>query len=255
VDPLERTDPTLLPVYVAEEAAGPDRVRTLVLRAEGAEQTRSLRYTVLRQDGARLGDAEVADPDEAVLLADVVADVLAGRGAASTGRLGAFGIRYVYVPEPADGGLIDALDGQAGLSRASAPDGGAIWRVDGTTARVRLLTAERTSDEPVGQAVPSGRVEVSTTIDSPDASQLVLAELDDAGWTATLDGEPLSRTTHNGGLVAFDLPSGTGELVVVHSDPQRRWLLVAQAVALGVTLVLMVPSLAGRRESLEESLL
>jgi hypothetical protein len=30
---------------------------------------------------------------------------------------------------------------------------------------------------------------------------------------------------------------------------------VAQAVALGVTLVLMVPSLAGRRESLEESLL
>jgi GT2 family glycosyltransferase len=255
VDPLERTDPTLLPVYVAEEAAGPDRVRTLVLRAEGAEQTRSLRYTVLRQDGARLGDAEVADPDEAVLLADVVADVLAGRGAASTGRLGAFGIRYVYVPEPADGGLIDALDGQAGLSRASAPDGGAIWRVDGTTARVRLLTAEQTSDEPVGQAVPSGRVEVSTTIDSPDASQLVLAELDDAGWTATLDGEPLSRTTHGGGLVAFDLPSGTGELVVVHGDPQRRWLLVAQAVALGVTLVLMVPSLAGRRESLEESLL
>ena len=41
----------------------------------------------------------------------------------------------------------------------------------------------------------------------------------------------------------------------MHDDPSRAWLVAVQAVAILVVLVLTVPALGGRRESLEESLL
>lgn len=202
-----------------------------------------------------LGDAALVDPAGDALLAPVVADVVAGRGAASAGRLAAFAVRYVFVADGADTDLVDALDGQPGLTRASAPEGGAIWRVEGTTARVRLLGGGESSEQPVGVPVASTATEVTATIDTDSAEQVVLADLDDPGWSATLDGEPLAQQTHAGGLVAFDLPASSGELRIVHHDPVRAWLLIAQAIALVAVLVAMVPTLGGRRESLEGSLL
>ncbi len=254
-DPLTRSGIELLPAYVAEEANGGDRIRTLVLRSDATADPATLEYTLVRDRSPRLGDAALVDPTGSELLADVVADLVAGRGAASAAELATFAVRYVFVPDVDDVDLVESLDGQAGLVRASAPDGGAIWRVDGTTARVRLLTPGESSEQPVGDVVPSQETAVSATLASPAARQVVLAELDDPGWTATLDGEELTRRQHAGGLVAFDLPRGSGDLRVEHEAPERRWLLVVQGAAVALVLVLMVPSLGGRRESVEESLL
>lgn len=254
-DPLVRSDDALLPVYVVEESAGPDQVRTLVLRQTGTDESATVEFTVAGAAPATLGDAEVLDPAGADLLAPVVSDVVAARGAASAGRLAAFGVRYVFIPDLAATDLVEALDGQPGLVRASAPDGGAVWRVEGTTARVRLLDVAQSSEQPVGVVVPAGPVEVTATIDASSARTVVVADLDDEGWSATLDGVALERTTHAGGLLAFDLPEGTGELRIVYDDPSRAWLVAVQAAALLGVLVLMLPTLGGRRESLEESLL
>ena len=254
-DPLTRTADTLLPVYVVEESAGPDQVRTLVLRQSGTGESATVEFTVVAAAPTSTGDAEVLDPEGFELLAPVVSDVVAARGAASAGELAAFGVRYVFVPDLGATDLVEALDGQPGLVRASAPDGGAIWRVEGTTARVRLLTADQTSDQPLGVVVPAESVDVTARIDVDSARTVVVADLDDDGWSATLDGVALERTTHAGGLLAFDLPEGSGELRIVHDDPSRAWLVAVQAVAILVVLVLTVPALGGRRESLEESLL
>jgi GT2 family glycosyltransferase len=251
-DPLERSDPRLLPVYVADEAAGPERVRTLVLRGSASGQPPSVAFTVLRADSPRLGEAEVSDPESTRLVGDVVADVLAGREPAA-GRLTAYGVSYVYAPEPADPALVETIDSQAGLVRASSPDGGAVWRVDATVARVRLLAAGQSPQSPDAVVVASGPVEVRTTIDSPTARTVVLAELDDPGWRATLDGEPLLRSDDADGLVAFDLPAGSGELRIEHRDTARSWLLAAQGAALAAVTVLLLPSLGARRETLDGS--
>ena len=253
-DPLDRRDPELLPAYIAAEASGPDRARTLVLRAPRATDTPLVQYSLLRQSSARLGDAELVSPDESTMLGETVADLISGRGAASTGRLASFAVRYVYAAPPTQADLVEALDGQPGLVRASAPDGGAVWRVDGTTARVRLLADDERADRPVGVAVPSGEVDVSTSIDSPGATSVVLAELFDPGWTATLDGEPL-QSVEVDGLVGFDLPRSSGALTVTYQDPRRGWLLIGQAVALALVVMLAAPSLRGRRQTVEGSLL
>lgn len=248
-DPLERQARDLLPIYIAEEASGPDRVRTLVLRVSGEDQTRTIDYTLLRDRSPRLGDAEVDDPASDALLDPVVGDLVAGRGAASVGELAALAVRYVYAPPPADPEVVETLDGLAGLVRASAPDGGAVWRVEGTTARVRLLNDEESSTEPVGVVVPSGTVSVDAPIDTPGAQRVVLAEQAADGWTATLDGVTLTPTTHADGLLAFELPASTGQLLVAHADEERSWLLAAQGIGLVVVTILLVPSAAGRRDT------
>jgi GT2 family glycosyltransferase len=239
--PLERADPTVLPVYVAEESAGPDRPRTLVLSVEGDPDTAVVGYSVLREEGPRLGDADVGALTDTSLDA-LVGDLLAGRGSASVGALAQFGIRYLFVPAPADPAVVETLDGQSGLVRASAPEGGAVWRVEGTTARVRLLTDEQRATEPVGVPVASDQVSVRARLDEPTASRLVLAEMADPGWRATLDGEALEPVDGDG-LMAFALPSGRGELAVDYRDPSRPWLLAAEGFALLVVVLLMLPSL------------
>lgn len=246
VDPLERADPVVLPVYVAEEAAGPDRISTLVLSLDGSGPSASVRFTVLRDDVPRLGDAEVLDPSGDVLLAPLVSDVVAGRGEFSAVRLADAGIRYVLVPPPGDPVLVEALDGQPGLLRASAPLGGAVWRVDAPSARVRLIAG---ADGQV-TTVPSGPIEVETSIDASGATAVHLAELAEAGWKASLDGVELTPTTHGEGLQAFTLPRGSGELRIWFDSPTRSRLLVGQAVAVAVVVVLMLPPARRRRDTL-----
>jgi GT2 family glycosyltransferase len=250
-DPLGRGDPLLLPAYVAEEAAGPDRPRTLVLRSDGDDEQPVVGYSLLRERGPRLGDAEVADARGTQALADVVGDLIGGRGTTAAGALAGFGVRYVYAPAPADPAVVEALDGQAGIVRASAPEGGAVWRVDGTTGRVRLLTESQGVDEPVGVLVPSEQVEVRATIDTADAATLVLAEQDDPGWVATLDGQALERVALGDGRLAFALPSGRGDLVVEYRDPARTRWLAAQGVALLLVVVLMIPAVRRPEDELE----
>ena len=121
----------------------------------------------------------------------------------------------------------------------------------GTTARVRLLTDAQSAREPVGVTVPSDELLVDATIDTPQATTLLLAEDANPGWVATLDDEELLQVSDPDGMTAFALPSGSGRLRVHFEDPQRQRLLVVQGVALVAVVVLLVPSLRGRRDVLE----
>ena len=247
-DPLTRGAPTILPVYVVDEATGPDRVSSLVLRRSGTDEQTQVTYTVLRDDSPRLGEADVTLPVGSSLLDAVVADLVAGRGEASASALAQVGIRYVIAPPPLDAALDEALDGQAGLVRASAPEGGSVWRVEGVTGRVRLLDD---AGDPAPAPVPSGPIEVDTEIDADGATLLTLAELADPGWRASVDGEDLSATTHSETLQAFTVSDGSGRLQVWYEDPERRTWLIVQAVLLGVVAVLLLPTASRRRDSLE----
>ncbi len=248
-DPLQRLDPAVLPVYVAEEASGPERPRTLVLRTQQDDST--VGYTVLRERSAQLGDADLGaltDPT----LTTLVGDLLSGRGASTAGALAEFGIRYVYLPAPADLTLVDSLDGQSGMVRASSPDGGAVWRVEGTTGRVRLLSDGQGAEQPVGVLVPSGSVAVDARIEQSRATRLVIAERPDPRWQATLDGQALTQVDGQD-VLTFVLPSGVGQLEVDFRDPTRPALVAAQGAALLVVVLLMLPSLRRRDNELEDA--
>lgn len=244
--PLERRDPVQVPAFVAEESGTQDQARTLVLDSESAAQ---VSYTLVRGSGARLGDAELADAGGSNEGLDkIVARLLAGSGADQADQLGGFAVRYVLVRDGAPREMSRTLDSTPGLTRLSQEDGSALWRVDRQVSRAAIVPE---SGDPL--PVAAGPVELHTNIPAGDEGRtLRLADAAEEGWTATLDGTPLTRTTLDGWAQGFDLPASGGRLDVTYDAPMGHtgWLWAQGALA----VVLVVLALPGRRRDVDDDL-
>ncbi|WP_228991077.1 glycosyltransferase [Streptomyces sp. DH8] len=246
--PLERRDPVQVPAFVAEESTTRDQPRTLVL---GAASPGAVAYSLVRGSGARLGDGELTEAGGSNRHLDkVVANLVAGSGADQGDQLSGFAIRYVLVRDGAPRRMSRVLDATPGLSRLSQLDGSALWRVDRQVARVMIVPA---SGE--GEHVPVGSEAVEAHSDIPSGAAgrvLRIADAADPGWTATLDGKPLTRKTVDGWAQGFELPADGGRLDLTHDAPitHTAWIW-AQA---GLLLVLVVMALPGRRREIDDDL-
>ncbi|MGW7407170.1 glycosyltransferase [Streptomyces sp. NPDC054833] len=246
--PVERRDPVQVPAFVAEESGTRDQARTLVL---DSDSTARVRYTLVRGSGARMGDAELAAADgENGKLDKVVANLVAGSGADQANQLGGFAVRYVLVHKGAPREVTRVLDATPGLSRLSQQSGSALWRVDQQVSRAAIVPA---SGSGTAQPVAAGPVEIHTTIPTgSDGRVLRLADSAAEGWTATLDGRPLTRTTVDGWAQGFELPSTGGRLDVTYDAPvgHTGWLWAQGSLA----VVLVVLALPGRRRDIDDDL-
>lgn len=244
--PLERRDPVQVPAFVAEESGTQDQARTLVLDSESPAQ---VSYTLVRGSGARLGDAELADAGGSNKQLDkIVSRLLAGSGADQADQLGGFAVRYVLVRDGAPRQMSRTLDSTPGLTRLSQEDGSALWRVDRQVARAAIVPD---SGDPL--PVAAGPVELHTNIPAGEEGRtLRLADAADEGWTATLDGRPLTRTTLDGWAQGFELPASGGRLDVTHESSvgHTGWLWAQGALA----VVLVVLALPGRRRDVDDDL-
>src|ERR1035441_6636480 len=229
--------PQILPAFVAASSAGPDRNRTLVLRPVGG----TLSYAVLRDTDPVLGQPELAQAVSSTrALSGVVASlVAAGSGdAGDTGQaLSQFDIGYVLLPAPIDQALAQQLDAAAGLqplTRAPAYD---LWQVSGPVARAWVVTA-------AGPAVtvPSGAIGVNAVVGPATSGTLVLAEAA-GGWSATLNGKPLTTMAKpvGGWAQGFVLPAGGGRLVITRNETARDISLSVEAAAVLVAFALALP--------------
>ncbi|MFE6893483.1 glycosyltransferase family 2 protein [Streptomyces sp. NPDC057694] len=249
--PLERRDPVQVPAFVAEEAGTRDQARTLVLDGD----TGDVSYALVRGAGARLGDGELTDAaGENGRLDKVVANLVAGSGADQADQLGGFAVRYVLVRDGAPREMGRVLDSTPGLTRLSQQDGTALWRIDRQVARAVVLpTAESGSTSDAARPVAAGPVEIHTTVGSgKDGRVLRLADQAAEGWTATLDGTPLTKTTVDGWAQGFELPASGGRLDVTYDTPftHTAWLWAQGALA----IVLVVMALPGRRKDIDDDL-
>ncbi|MEW2448876.1 glycosyltransferase [Streptomyces parvulus] len=247
--PVERRDPVQVPAFVAEENRTRDQARTLVL---DSDSTAHVGYMLVRGSGARLGDGELAAGDgENATLDKIVANLVAGSGADQADQLGGFAVRYVLVHKGAPREVTRVLDATPGLSRLSQQDGSGLWRVDQEVARATVVAGGDTAGEP--QPVAAGPVGIHTDVEpGPEGRVLRLADTAAEGWTATLDGEPLTRTTVDGWAQGFELPASGGRLDVTYGDPFTHtvWLWVQGLLA----VILVVLALPGRRRDVDDDL-
>jgi hypothetical protein len=194
----------------------------------------------------RTGDPVPGEPELAETAAsrnameNVVASLpAAGSGdAGDTGRaLSQFGIGYVLLADPADQPLAGQLNTAAGLQPLTRSSSYDLWQVSGTVARARVVTPSGAA-----VAVPSGPVGVNTRLAPGTAGTLVLAEAT-GGWSATLDGKPLTPLAApvDGWAQGFTLPAGGGHLVIARNETARNLSLGAEAAALFVVFVLALP--------------
>ncbi|MFJ7180837.1 glycosyltransferase [Streptomyces massasporeus] len=244
--PLERRNPIQVPAFVAEESGTRDQARTLVLDSDSGAH---VGYMLVRGSGARLGDGEIAAADgENERLDKVVANLVAGSGADQADQLGGFAVRYVLVHQGAPREVTRVLDATPGLTRLSQQAGGALWRVNREVARATIV---RASGAP--QPVAAGPVDIHTTIPTGARGRVLrLADAASDGWSATLDGKPLTRTTADGWAQGFELPATGGRLDVTYDDPigHTAWLWAQGLLA----VVLVVLALPGRRRDIDDDL-
>lgn len=246
--PLERRDPVQVPAFVAEESTTRDQPRTLVL---GGSSPDSVAYSLVRGSGARLGDGELTEAGGSNSHLDkVVANLVAGSGADQGGQLSGFAIRYVLVRDGAPRQMSRVLDSTPGLSRLSQLDGSALWRVDRQVARVMITPASGEGEHvPVGSAA----VEAHSEIPSGEEGRVLrIADAADPGWTATLDGKPLTRKTVDGWAQGFELPAEGGRLDLTHDAPITHTAWIWAQV--GLLVVLVVMALPGRRREIDDDL-
>ncbi len=246
--PLERRDPVQVPAFVAEESTTRDQPRTLIL---GGTSPDTVSYSLVRGSGARLGDGELTEAGGSNSHLDkVVANLVAGSGADQGGQLSGFAIRYVLVRDGAPREMSRVLDSTPGLSRLSQLDGSALWRVDRQVARVMITPA---SGEGERVAVGSAAVEAHSEIPSGEAGRVLrIADAADPGWSATLDGKPLTRKTVDGWAQGFELPANGGRLDLTHDAPitHTAWIWAQ----IGLLVVLVVMALPGRRREIDDDL-
>ena len=235
--PVTAAGPPILPAFVAASATGADRVRTLVLRQDAG----TLSYAILRAADPVPGEPELAETAASRnAMESVVASLpAAGSGdAGDTGRaLSQFGIGYVLLADPAGQALVGQLNAAAGLQPLTRSSSYDLWQVSGTVARARVVTPSGTA-----VPVPSGPVGVNATLAPRTSGTLVLAEAA-GGWSATLDGKPLTALAApvDGWAQGFTVPAGGGHLVITRNETARNLSLGAEAAALLVVFVFALP--------------
>lgn len=224
---------SVIPAFIDAASKDSERPRTLIL----AGRVDKSEYTIIRDRPLQLGDAEVVGESVPSLNSTVAAMVSGGTQMTSV-ELGKFAIRYVLLAAPLDTALVRSLDGVSGLSRVSVTPNGILWKVAGTTSRVRFIGVDGTTS-----ALPSSRVGAQVKVSAP--GRIVIADRGDPGWLALENGVQLTRAYAYGWATSFGVTK-PGNVLIMHDSTKRRTGVAVQFLALLGVLVFILPS--GRRK-------
>jgi hypothetical protein len=231
--PVQRKGEDVLPAFLAIERDA----KTLVLRPVQEEQHSSLAYYI-----ARGGEITLGEPDVAIANAESITKAVEGlidnTGVGSSKVFAAYGIKYVFVKNPAHEELIQTIDGLGGFNRASATDVGTVWKVA----------------EPTGRAIFtdfSGKITILETtlgaVIAPGPGTVTLTENYSQSWQAIHNGVRLVRSQSDFGLPTFKVFEA-GEIVFLHDGTIRRAWLSLFLITLVTTIVMALPAGRRRRE-------
>jgi len=224
----------VMPAFVASLATTDSRPKTLVIRQNGE----SINYFISRGTDLELGDPDVvvAMPPQ---LEDAIVGMLGGTALTSSRIIGGYGIKYIFVKNPADPNLVRTVDGIGGFTRSSATSAGIIWRVLAANPRIAMIAPGGTIS-PIPSGAIGGIGEVSTT------GKISLGEKSDSGWHLLLNGASVPMSNNINGVPQFVL-SEPGTITLTHDGTRRRALVSLELIALLTVIVLSLP--AGRRRS------
>ncbi|MFF5987763.1 glycosyltransferase [Prauserella flavalba] len=185
-------------------------------------------------------------------------ELLGGSREAVTSAAAA-GVLFLVLPPGEEGARLRQAASDLLHDAPSTSDGRVVLRLTPASGQVTLVSPEQArravSGEPpsgelmtgssvaeVEARLPDVRVRVS---DGPDGRLLVLAAEQEAGWRATVNGEPVPIVPAWGHQVAVSVPPRQSEVTVEYSPALHNVLLLVQVAALLFTVLTAIP---GRRE-------
>lgn len=225
-----------LPAVVALDAEGPDRPRALVLARSGEE----VRYGVSTGPTARLGDADAiagSGPDAG--FPEVVQGLVSGAGGDVEVELGGRGIRYlVFQGDPADP-MVAELDAVVGLRRLASSATESLWVVADGPVRAELTGLAGVPDVTVPVLTSPTTIDVVLHPLAELPRRLVVAEDQDPGWRAEVDGRALPLSEDPRGMMQATIEA-SGRLSLAH-DGRRPWVAGLQLLLATSLIVVSLP--------------
>ena len=239
---LRANQEQVIPPFITDLASTDERPKTLVIRKSDDQ----LQYFVTRGGDLQIGNADVASqtPEQ---FHKAIVDLVNGVGGSTSQVLGFYGIKYVYMKNPADAGLTRTIDGIGGFTRSSATKDGIVWKVDKSHARVTFQNKQ-------GQFLSVNSTDKSSKAYVSGAGLILLAEKYDKAWHLMLNGKPVPLQEHPFGIPIFEIQE-QGEILLTHDGTNRRAWISLQLIALINTIVLALPAGRRRREVPLEELL
>ena len=239
---LRANQEQVIPPFITDLASTDERPKTLVIRKSDDQ----LQYFVTRGGDLQIGNADVASqtPEQ---FHKAIVDLVNGVGGSTSQVLGFYGIKYVYMKNPADSGLTRTIDGIGGFTRSSATKDGIVWKVDKSHARVTFQNKQ-------GQFLSVNSTDKSSKAYVSGAGLILLAEKYDKAWHLMLNGKPVPLQEHPFGIPIFEIQE-QGEILLTHDGTNRRAWISLQLIALISTIVLALPAGRRRREVPLEELL
>jgi len=232
---LRANQEQVIPPFITDLASTDERPKTLVIRKLDDQ----LQYFVTRGGDLQIGNADVASqtPEQ---FHKAIVDLVNGVGGSTSQVLGFYGIKYVYMKNPADAGLTRTIDGIGGFTRSSATKDGIVWKVDKSHARVTFQNKQ-------GQFLSVNSTDKSSKAYVSGAGLILLAEKYDKSWHLVLNGKPVPLQEHPFGIPIFEIQE-QGEILLTHDGTNRRAWISLQLIALISTIVLALPAGRRRRE-------
>ena len=232
--PVQSNRPQVVPAFIASLNESPSRPKTLVIR----KVENRVEYFISRGLDLELGDPDVTVPIPPQL-ESAINEVISGAGISSSKVIGAYGIQYVYMKNPADEAIVRTIDGIGGFARSSASSAGVVWKVVGSSGRLSELL-------PDGSYVPIKANDSGgeATLTSP--GKVRLAEKYDRSWKLLSNGVAAKLSQSEFGVPVFQV-SQPGPITLLHDGTMRRAFLSIQLLGLLLIIILGLP--AGRRRS------
>jgi GT2 family glycosyltransferase len=222
----------VLPAYLAIE----EDAKTVIISPYRQKGELTLSYYISRGREITLGEPDVAPTDNPVI-SRAIEGLIDNTGVTSSKVLSNYGIKYVFLKNPASQEVIQTIDGLGGFNRTSATDSGIVWRVLAETGRLKFTDY-------------AGKVQIleSKGVRSfvPGPGTLTLAETYSSAWQVYQDGYRLAKIANENGLPTFEVATG-GAISIIHNGTVRRAWISFFTIVLVTVVVLALP--AGRRRS------
>jgi GT2 family glycosyltransferase len=231
--PVQRKSEQVLPAFLAVEKDA----KTLIIRPIEESGHSGLAYYIARGDAITLGEPDVAI-ENTDLITHAVEGLIDNTGVGSSKVFAAYGIKYVFVKNPARDELIQTIDGLGGFNRASATDVGTVWKVAQPTGRV-IFTDFSGSSKVLDSSLGA--------VTAPGPGTITLTENYSQSWQALAKGVRLERSQNEFGLPQFKITEG-GEVVFLHDGTARRAWLSLFLISLVTVIVMSLPAGRRRRE-------
>ena len=235
---LKSASPNVIPAFISSLSDTPAKPKTLVI-----EKTESgTLYFITRGSDLEIGDPDVTvgTPKE---ISDAVDAMITGSGITSSKVIGTYGIRYIFLRNPADPALVRTIDGLGGFTRSSATSSGIVWKVTDSLPRLSLRTVS-------GQIIELDSTDIGAQTQLNEIGTVTLAEKYDRNWRLLLDGKSIKLEKSEIGEPIFNVPS-IGKIYLEHDGTRRKALLSIQGIIFLTVLVLALPAGRRRREMVD----